>query len=56
LLSQSWLPVLDRDQLTAGRELSCMADRFRLPVEPMLSLLHVNNVIALALSSNSSLD
>jgi hypothetical protein len=54
LLSQSWLPVLDHNQLTADRELSCMADRFRLPVEPMLSLLPVDDVIALALSSSSA--
>jgi hypothetical protein len=53
-LSPGWLPVLDHDERTAREELSFGAEKYGLPAEPVLESLPIDDVIALALNSNSA--
>lgn len=51
-LSPGWLPMLDHNEATAQNELSFSADKYGLPIAPILESLPIDDVIALALDSH----
>jgi hypothetical protein len=53
-LSPGWLPMLDHDELTAREELTFSADKYGLPAALILESLPIDDVIALALKSDSA--
>jgi hypothetical protein len=53
-LLPSWVPVLDRDEMTVREEISFSASKYGLPAEPILESLPIDDIIAMALTFSNA--